>query len=126
MNKMEKIRNELKKRINILSENEKIKMLPEWFSPPFPSDSILTNWKDENAKRVMRLQEADEDEILEFGYAIGKSGLNYEYDDLLIYTINSNDKSEVIFNIYKMWFIENKSPKEMEKILEEYEKKYND
>ena len=73
----------------------------------------------------MRLQEADEDEVLQFGYAIGKSGLEFEYDDLLINTIDSHNKVTEIFAIYRLWFMENKSPQDMEKVLDDYYETFN-
>lgn len=86
---------------------------------------MLARWQSEDLMKVMNLQEADADEILQFGYAVDKSGLDYEYDDLFILTMNANEKAEVIFEIYKLWFIEHKSPAEMESLLEAYAKQLN-
>lgn len=86
---------------------------------------MLARWQSEDLMKVMRLQEMEAGEILQFDYVIGKSGLDYEYDDLLIEAMDTNEKAEVIFAIYKLWFIENKSPAEMESLLETYDKQLN-
>lgn len=88
-------------------------------------DEFLLSWRSEGLMKVMRLQEAEEDQTLQFDYAIGKSGIDYEFDDLLIVAINSNKKVEMIFEIYKLWFTENKLPEEIEEILVAYFKRLN-
>jgi sulfite reductase alpha subunit-like flavoprotein len=97
----------------------------EWPHKSPLEDEFLISWRSEGLMKVMRLQEAESDETLQFDYAVGKSGIDYEYDDLLVVAMNSNEKVETIFEIYKLWFIENKSPAEMEEIMETYFKRFN-
>ncbi len=121
------IRDDFSRRFEGQAQKENLKIsnlcpLPHPFSL---DDTFLARWQSESLMKVMRLQEAEEDEILQFGYAIGKSGIDYEYDDLVIIAMASDEKVETIFEIYKLWFIENKSPMEMENILENYYKQLN-
>jgi len=117
MKRATSIRNSFKQR-NLKTTNE-------WHLHIPPDDLLLVKWKSEPLKKVMRLQEADEDEVLQFGYALGKSGLEFEYDDLLINTIDSHNKVNEIFSIYRLWFLENKSPQDLEKVLDDYYEKFN-
>jgi hypothetical protein len=121
------IRDDFLRRFETLAQaaNLQISNLCPWPHPLPLEDTLLARWQSEDLMKVMRLQEADADEILQFGYAIGKSGIDYEYDDLLIEAMDTNEKAEVIFEIYKLWFIENKSPAEMESLLAPYDKQLN-
>ena len=110
---MEYIRNNFLKEFRKLARDERINILDEWFPPPFPEDTIVTNWISEDLKRVMRIQEDDyrDDGDLGFNGFLAKAGLDYEYDDLCIIAVASNEKVKEIFDLYKLWFIENISPK---------------
>lgn len=119
------IRNSFKQRFQQIAERQNLKTTNEWHLHIPPDDLLLVKWKSEPLKKVMRLQEADEDEVLQFGYALGKSGLEFEYDDLLINTIDSHNKVNEIFSIYRLWFLENQSPQDMEKVLDDYYEKFN-
>jgi hypothetical protein len=125
MKRATSIRNNFKQRFQQIAERQNLKTTNEWHLHIPPDDLLLVKWKSEPLKKVMRLQEADEDEVLQFGYALGKSGLEFEYDDLLINTIDSHNKVTEIFSIYRLWFLENQSPQDMEKVLDDYYEKFN-
>lgn len=113
MDKMESIRKDFKKRIDELAKDEDIRMLNEFFPPPFPEDEVITNWVSEDLKKVMRVQEAYEDDELCFDVFAGKAGENNQYDDLCIVARSVNEKAERIYDIYKLWFVEDNSPSEI-------------
>ncbi len=119
------IRDNFNKKFKNISNKCNTKILNEWIIDLYDFDTQIIKWKSDKINKIMSLQEADEDETLEFGYAVGKAGLNFEYFDLFIQMKGTNHKVDIIFKLYKLWFIEDKSPEEMESILEEYCKEYN-
>ena len=125
---MEYIRDDFLKRFRKLARDECIRVLEQWFPPPFPEDTIVTNWISEDLKKVMRIQEDDygDDGEFQFGGFVGKAGLDYEYDDLCVIAVSSNEKVREIFELYKLWFIEDIHPEEMSGILESYSKRLNE
>jgi hypothetical protein len=119
---MRYIRDDFLKGFKKLARDKQINLLDEWFPPPFPEDTIVINWRSEDLKKVMRIQEDDygDDGTFQFNGFVAKSGLDYEYDDLCVIAVASNEKVHDIFDLYRLWFVENVSPKEMEGILESY------
>ena len=93
---------------------------------PFSDDTILASWISKDLRKVMRVQESDYDDgTFQFDGFVGKSGLDYEYDDLCVIAVASNEKAKEIFDLYKLWFIENISPEKMEGILESHFERFN-
>jgi hypothetical protein len=119
MGRMEYIRNDFKKKIDKLTKEGDISILNEFFAPPFPEDEIITNWVSEDLKKIMRVQEACEEDEFEFDFFTGKAGENNAYDDLCIVAKSVNEKAGLIYDIYKRWFVENNSPSEIIRELED-------
>jgi hypothetical protein len=121
------IRDDFKRRFEELSKQEHLEISNEC---PWPynlslEDNYIVRWLSENLARSMTMQETGENETLRFDYVIDKVGVDLEYDDLFVMTKNTNEKAETIFEIYKLWFVENKSPEEMGETLETYFKGFN-
>jgi len=89
------------------------------FSLPF-DDFLIAKWQSEPLKRIFRLQETEDDDFLKFGFALCKAGLSWDYDDLLVMTDAANKQVPLIFQLYRLWFEEQKSPLEMEELLTKY------
>lgn len=121
MGRMEYIRNDFKRKIDKLAKERHISILNEFFPPPFPEDEIVTNWVSEDLKKIMRVQEAYEEDEFEFDFFAGKAGENNAYDDLCIVAKSANEKAGLICDIYQLWFVENNSPSEIIRELEDIE-----
>ncbi len=77
-----------------------------------PFDPPIMKW--EKGNRVLRLQEADEGTEINFGYAFGKSGLDFEFDELLLIVIRMDKRAYEISKIYNWWIVEIESEREIE------------
>jgi hypothetical protein len=119
------IRSDFKKKMNEIFKQENIYLIDEWFEAYDVNDRVIMNWKSEELKKTMRIQEADSGETIQFAGYIDKCGLNYEFDDIFIQAINVNTKVNEIFNIYKLWFINNEKAEVLQKILDEYSDYFN-
>lgn len=134
MSTMKDIRNDFKKKFYQLAEQENIEVTNEWDLPIPEWNCILLKWKSEHLKKIISVQEEDEedsDSLFKFSYVVDITMVyseeqGYEqYNSITILTKNSHQQVETIFDIYKLWFIDKKTPKEMEHLLEEYFTKLN-
>ncbi|GEM_PF-2699056 len=115
MKNLRDIKNNFYAQFNNLAQNRAtIPFVP--LALPF-DDFLIAKWQSEPLKKILRLQEMEEDDTLGFGYALGRAGLEWQYHDLLIITQFANEKVALAFEIYQLWFEQNKSPSEMEEIL---------
>ena len=131
MGDMKHIRNDLRRRFTELATIEGISVVDDRilrYGLPFEEDTILTSWISEDLKKVMRIQESDygDEGTFQFSGFVAKAGLDYEYDDLCVIAVSSNEKFREIFELYKLWFIEDSSPEEISGILESYSKRLNE
>lgn len=122
---MKSIRNDFKRKFYQLAKQEKIEIINEWKIPIPEDDTLLLKWKSEDLKKIMTIQEENPDATFKFDYVVDKTGLHFEYDYILVCTRHSHKQVELILALYKSWFIENKTPEEMEHLLEEYFTKLN-
>lgn len=115
-----------------------------------PGEPLFLTWKSEDLLRILTLQEnepdSEEDEPeseeydpeieelerelkdrppLQFGYFFDKSGRDFEYNYLYLSCIACDEKADEIFQIYKLWFIEETPLDEMKEIVEEYFQRLN-
>lgn len=122
----ENIRNTFNQRFQERAIAEQIDKtnLCSWPYSFYHNDNFIARWLSEELLRVMRVDESDDD-IFKIDYVVDKSGVDYEYGDLLIVTNQTDEKVELIFEIYKLWFVEQKSTEEMEQILDKLCQTYN-
>ena len=119
------IRNDFLKKFTKLAIEECTRLLDRRLPPLFPEVVVVANWISEDLKKVMRIQETEDDEVFQFDGFVKKTGLDYEYDELCVVAVASNGKVRELFELYKLWFIEDISPEGMEGILESYRERLN-
>jgi hypothetical protein len=120
------IRKEFNEKFIKLAKNRNVEILKEWGKIPFPEDTNLCSWINEPIKRGMRIQEAEEDETIVFdGFTYHGRGVNEDITELVLSIKNSPKFIAEIFNLYKLWFYSNISPKDMDNLLREFENKLN-
>jgi hypothetical protein len=120
MKNMSNIRSQFIEKFNQSNDFSKNNDVNEWGKIPFDEDTTVINFKSDSLMKVMMINESSDKEILKFSYFLAKTGEKYEYNLLSIELNNSDQNVDKIFSIYKLWFIDNKSPDEMEIILEKY------
>ncbi|WP_394850765.1 hypothetical protein LZC95_25325 [Pendulispora brunnea] len=102
----------------------KVEALPEWYPIHFPDDSNMVSWISASQQRAMRVQEAAEDRLFGFDFFISKAGIDYELTQLTLDVEGTFDKSQLVFEIYQLWFIDQMSPERLKSLLDEFVKAY--
>ena len=130
MRDREYIRKNFQSRFRKLATDKGIRVVDDWvlmYPSPLNDDPVLANWISEGLKKTLRVQEDyyDDDGTFQLGGFVAKTGLDYEYDNVCVIAVSSNEKVREIFELYKLWFIEDISPKEMERVLESYSELFN-
>lgn len=125
MKKMDFVRSDFKEKFTMMCHKKNLPVMDKWFQTPFQEDDMIENFKSEDLKKRMIIQEASEGNPLHFDAFTDKGGENYEYDDLYIQAVSVNEKIELIFDLYQKWFIENLAPDRINEILHEYMIKLN-
>ena len=122
--KMNEIRDLVKRQLYIEISNANIHHVEEWGEIPFAEDTTIINWKSDFIYKTMSIQEEDDDDF-EFDAFLAKTGINNEYDKLLICLKNCDKKIIIITQFFKKWFIDNISVNEMQNLIDDYQSKYN-
>ena len=93
--------------------------LPEvWFGPVYPEDPLVVSWRSDAKRRTLRIQERDEDDSIEFDWVIGKSGED-DFDDLLVEVKYCDRGVDLLFEIFRQWFVDDVDIDLMKTLLEE-------
>ncbi|WP_394840050.1 hypothetical protein LVJ94_24490 [Pendulispora rubella] len=98
--------------------------LPPWFHVQFPDDKIMATWCSSMQQRVMTIQEADADRLFGFDAFVAKTGLD---DELLCLTLdveNTPAKVTLIFEVYRLWFVDKMPWERLEPLVDEFIRAY--
>jgi len=124
MRDLAKIRAAFDANLRALLASAAVPPVPTWFEPAFPDDPLVGAWIAEPARRSLRLQEADEDEPLIFTYAIGRGGEHKDLDDLFLQIKSSDQRADLVLEIYRLWLHDGLPPERMDRLLTQIEKAY--
>lgn len=99
-----------------ISDDNEVKLCKEWEVPLPVFLPVLAKLYDEKLKRILTVELSDDDQN-PFDYAIRRTGLHLEEDDLLIRCRNPIENIYPIFEIYRTWFVEKISSEKMDEML---------
>jgi hypothetical protein len=111
------LRSTFKESFYKLVTDNQVTACKEWEAPMPEFVPVLIKLFDEKTNRILTVEENDTNDVFDFDYAIRKTGMHFEQDDLLLIYKNALENLPSIFEVYKKWFIEKITTEEMEKIL---------
>ena len=119
---LEFIKKDFMEKFRKLGKNENLSMKLERDEPePYflGADIRIMDWRSKKMRKMMTLYEPMTESI--FDFAAYTRGLRYHDDDdngFVVMCRDSNLNVELIFDLYKKWFVEDISWEEMEEIAE--------
>ncbi len=97
-------RQAFRERFERLLAEHGVATLPSWFEPPWPEDTAIASFIDSEARRCMRVDEAAEGD-LELDFFFKETGLE-RLRELFFRARNVQERTELVFRVYRRWFIE--------------------
>jgi hypothetical protein len=105
-----------KERFYKFAQENGVKVCAEWGVSLPDFLPIMIKLYDANSKRIFTVEYFDDDQT-PFEYAIRKTGIDFEENDLLFRCRNCEENVSMILDIYALWFIDGLSTEEMERAL---------
>jgi hypothetical protein len=121
MTSTESIRNRFETDFQERLNTAGLAVIPRWFGPVFPEDSLIAAWKAEAVERTLRLQVRETGDAIRFDWVVGRSGEDREFEDLLLAIVPEALGTEVILTIYQLWLIDRATVRDVTMALEEIE-----
>lgn len=120
MNQIDQLRENVYKQVKDALSKDNIDICKRWDEPIHPLMSIALKLSDIKTKRILTVEQDDEDGFFEFSFAVRKTGIDFDELDLLLVFDDVESNIEKIVDIYKLWFVDEIDPNEISNILEEY------
>lgn len=109
-------RSEFKESFYRLASDSGINLCKEWEASMPDFVPVLVKFFDEKTNRIFTVEQSVEGSA-SFDYAIRKTGVHFEQEDLLLRYENAFDNMSSILEIYKKWVVEKIGGSEMDEIL---------
>lgn len=98
------------------ASDNRIELCKEWEAPMPSFVPVLVKLFDAKTNRIFTVEQYQED-LGSFDYAIRKTGLHFEQDDLLLRYKNASESLGAILEIYKKWIVEEIAADKIDEIL---------
>jgi hypothetical protein len=97
-------RQAFRERFERLLAEQGVARIPSWFEPPWPEDASIASWLDRETRRCMRVDEAAAGD-LELDFFFNETGLE-PLRELVFRARDAHECAELVFRVYRRWFIE--------------------